>query len=223
MSKVRKIKHKEERKDNINEPLVVIEQDSSLTKKRVITYPFNKEKRESVFEEEAVKSNKVGPGEYNVSKNKKFSQNVVSKNDRLPNYDNINPGVGEYDIKEPNLKIETTAPKYGMPKAERKNPFEVSKEKKNVPGTGSYNVNIINKKKFYIDEKVDRFHTIDYNRPGVGDYDINDAEIKLKKKILLFPLLKVLGKTHLRLAKMQGVSPGQALIILIKKKKKVYI
>ena len=72
MSKVRKIKHKEERKDNLNEPLVVIEQDSSLTKKRVITYPFNKEKRESVFEEEAIKSNKVGPGEYNVSKNKKF-------------------------------------------------------------------------------------------------------------------------------------------------------
>ena len=50
MSKVRKIKHKEERKDNINEPLVVIEQDSSLTKKRVITYPVNKEKKEAVFE-----------------------------------------------------------------------------------------------------------------------------------------------------------------------------
>ena len=224
MSKVRKIKHKEERKDNINEPLVVIEQDSSLTKKRVITYPFNKEKRESVFEEEAVKSNKVGPGEYNVSKNKKFSQNVVSKNDRLPNYDNMNPGVGEYDIKEPNLKIETTAPKYGIPKAERKNPFEVSKEKKNVPGTGSYNVNIINKKKFYIDEKVDRFLTIDYNRPGVGDYDINDAEIKLKKKDPTISAVKSVRKDPFEVSKDARGIPGTGSYNINKKEKKgVYI
>ena len=130
MSKVKKVKHIEERKDNLNEPLVVIEQDSSLTKKRVITYPFNKEKKESVFEEVAHKSNKTGPGAYNISKEKKFSQNIVSKNERLPSYDNRNPGVGEYEIEEPNLKVEKTAPKYGIPKAERKNPFEVSKEKK---------------------------------------------------------------------------------------------
>ena len=224
MSKVRKIKHKEERKDNLNEPLVVIEQDSSLTKKRVITYPFNKEKRESVFEEEAVKSNKVGPGEYNVSKNKKFSQNVVSKNDRLPNYDNRNPGVGEYDIKEPNLKIETTAPKYGIPKAERKNPFEVSKEKKNVPGTGAYNVNVVNKKKFYIDEKVDRFHTIDYNRPGVGDYDINDAEIKLKKKDPTISAVKSVRKDPFEVSKDTRGVPGTGSYNINKKEKKgVYI
>ena len=62
MSKRTKIVHKEERKDNLNEPLVVIEQDSVLTKKRVITYPFNKEKKESVFTEVAQKSNKTGPG-----------------------------------------------------------------------------------------------------------------------------------------------------------------
>jgi hypothetical protein len=49
MSKIKKITNKEERKDNLNEPLVVIEQDSFLTKKRVITYLFNKEKKESVF------------------------------------------------------------------------------------------------------------------------------------------------------------------------------
>ena len=224
MSKVRKIKHKEERKDNLNEPLVVIEQDSSLTKKRVITYPFNKEKRESVFEEEAVKSNKVGPGEYSVSKNKKFSQNVVSKNDRLPNYDNRNPGVGEYDIREPNLKIETTAPKYGIPKAERKNPFEVSKEKKNVPGTGAYNVNVVNKKKFYIDEKVDRFHTIDYNRPGVGDYDINDAEIKLKKKDPTISAVKSVRKDPFEVSKDTRGVPGTGSYNINKKEKKgVYI
>jgi hypothetical protein len=45
MNKVIKKKHKEEKKDDLNEPLVIIEQDSPLTKKRVITYPFNKEKK----------------------------------------------------------------------------------------------------------------------------------------------------------------------------------
>ena len=34
MSKRTKIVHKEERKDNLNEPLVIIEQDSLLTKKK---------------------------------------------------------------------------------------------------------------------------------------------------------------------------------------------
>ena len=33
MSKITKIIHKEKRKDNLNEPLVIIEQDSALTKK----------------------------------------------------------------------------------------------------------------------------------------------------------------------------------------------
>ena len=61
MSKITKIIHKEKRKDNLiyslynqylkiklslrlNGLLVIIEQDSELTKKRVIAYPFNKEK-----------------------------------------------------------------------------------------------------------------------------------------------------------------------------------
>ena len=127
MSKTTKIIHKEEKKENLNEPLVVIEQDSTLTKKRVITYPFNKEKKESVFVEVSQKSNKIGPGEYNISKIKKITQSVINKNSRLPEYKNPNPGVGEYEIEESNLKIETAAPKYGIPKAERKNPFEVSK------------------------------------------------------------------------------------------------
>ena len=100
----------------------------------------------------------------------------------MPNYDNRNPGVGEYDIEESNLKVEKTAPKYGIPKAERKNPFEVSKEKKSVPGTGAYNISKGNKKNFYIEQKVERFNTIETNKPGVGEYNINDIEIKLKKK-----------------------------------------
>ena len=45
MKKVERRIIKEERKDNLNEPLVIIEQDSVLTKKRIISYPFNKEKK----------------------------------------------------------------------------------------------------------------------------------------------------------------------------------
>ena len=208
MSKRTKIVHKEERKDNLNEPLVVIEQDSVLTKKRVITYPFNKEKKESVFTEVAQKSNKTGPGEYNISKKKNFNQNVVSKDSRLPNYDNRNPGVGEYKIEESDIQVETTAPKYGIPKAERKNPFEVSKEKKNVPGTGSYNINVVNRKKFYIEEKVERFHTEEGGKPGVGDYDINEAEIKLKKKDPTVSAVKSERKDPFEVSKNSRGVPG---------------
>ena len=51
MKKVTRKVQKEERKDNLNEPLVIIEQDSALTRKRVISYPFNKEKRDKLFED----------------------------------------------------------------------------------------------------------------------------------------------------------------------------
>ena len=110
--------NKEERKDNLNEPLVIIEQDSILTRKRVISYPFNKEKRGRTFEEK--NSNRAGPGSYNVEKGINLTQNVVSKNPRFANSDNGIPGVGEYEIKESTLKVETSAPKYGIPKAQRK-------------------------------------------------------------------------------------------------------
>ena len=224
MSKNTKINHKEERKDNLNEPLVIIEQDSSLTKKRVIAYPFNKEKKESVFEEVAHKSNKTGPGEYNISKIKKITQNVVSKNSRLPNYDNRNPGVGEYQIEESNLKVEISSPKYGIPKAERKDPFEVNKEKKNVPGTGAYNISIQNKKNFYIDQKMERFHTIENNKIGVGEYNINDAEIKLKKKDPTISAVKSIRKDPFEVSKETKGVPGIGSYNINKKDKRgIYI
>ena len=224
MSKRTKIVHKEERKDNLNEPLVIIEQDSVLTKKRVITYPFNKEKKESVFTEVAQKSNKAGPGDYNISKKRNFNQNVVSKNSRFPNYDNRNPGVGEYEIEEPNLKVETTAPKYGIPKAGRKNPFEVSKEKRNVPGTGAYNINTAKTKNFYIEQKVERFHTIEATRPGVGEYDINEAEIKLKKKDPTISAVKSKRKDPFEVSKNSRGIPGIGTYNIRKGEKKgVYI
>ena len=220
MSKITKIVHKEERKDNLNEPLVVIEQDSSLTKKRVITYPFNKEKKGSVFEEAAHKSNKAGPGSYNIIKKEKFSQNIISKNSRLPNYDNRNPGVGEYNIEESNSKVEKAAPKYGMPKAKRINPFEVSKEKKSIPGTGAYNINNAKKKKFYFEEKVERFHTIETDKPGVGEYDINDAEIKLKKKDPTISKVKSERKDPFEVNKNSKGVPGIGTYNISKKEKK---
>ena len=182
MKKITRKLQKEERKDILNEPLVIIEQDSALTKKRVISYPFNKEKRDKYFAEDAKKSNEPGPGSYNIENKKNISQNVVSKNSRFPNYENKNPGVGEYNIAESELNVEYTAPKYQIPKAQRKNPFEVTKEKRRVPGVGNYKLNIKYPNNFYMEQKVERFHTVATNKPGVGDYDINEASLKLKKK-----------------------------------------
>ena len=84
MKKITRKVPKEERKDNLNEPLVIIEQDSSLTKKRVISYPFNKEKRDSAFSQDAKRSSNVGPGSYNIINRKNPAQNVISKNSRFP-------------------------------------------------------------------------------------------------------------------------------------------
>ena len=182
MKKITRKVQKEERKDNLNEPLVIIEQDSSLTKKRVISYPFNKEKRDSAFSQDAKKSSNVGPGSYNIINRKNPPQNVISKNSRFPKNDNKNPGVGEYNVAESEINVEYSAPKYQIPKAERKNPFEVSKEKRGIPGIGNYKLGVKYPKNFYIEEKVERFHTSKSDRPGVGEYDINDAELKLKKK-----------------------------------------
>ena len=224
MKKITKKINKEEIKDNLNDPLLVIEKDSSLTKKRVITYPFNKEKKGSIFDEVAQKSNKTGPGTYTISKTVKVTQTVISKNARLPNYDNRNPGVGEYNIEEPNLKVEKTSPKYGIPKAERKNPFEVSKEKKNIPGTGSYNINRGNLKNFYIEQKVERFHTIENDKPGVGEYDINDAEIKLKKKNPTISAVKSERKDPFEVSKNSKGVPGTGTYNINKRYEKgVYI
>jgi len=94
---------------------------------------------------------------------------------------NKNPGVGEYDINdaELNLKKKTGISKV---KSARKDPFEVSKETKNVPGTGAYNINKEEKKGVYIEGNVPRFGPSGNKNPGVGEYDINDAELNLKKK-----------------------------------------
>ena len=59
-------------------------------------------------------------GDYNISKKRNINQNVVCKNSHFPNYDNRNPDAGEYEIEEPNLKVETIDQKYRIPKTEGK-------------------------------------------------------------------------------------------------------
>ena len=64
----------------------------------------------------------------------------------------------------------------------RKDPFEVSKESKNIPGTGAYNVIKSEPKNFYIEQKMKRFVPAENKNPGVGEYDHSPIEIKLKPK-----------------------------------------
>ena len=87
---------------------------------------------------------------------------------------------GECEINEEQLKIKK---KTGIStnKAKRKDPFEATKESKNVPGTGAYNISKAEQQKFYIEGNVPRFGSSNDGKPGVGEYDINDAELKLKK------------------------------------------
>jgi len=83
--------------------------------------------------------------------------------------------INEAELK---LKLKTGL---SVNKSEHKDPFEVGKESKNVPGIGAYNV-IKTEHKFNIEEKIEKFASSKDDKPGVGEYDIYDAKIKLKKK-----------------------------------------
>ena len=65
MKKVIRKVTKEERKGNLNEPLVVIEQDSVLTEKRVISDSFNKATKNSSF---AIVKNLISPDQDHIIK-----------------------------------------------------------------------------------------------------------------------------------------------------------
>ena len=92
-----------------------------------------------------------GTGAYNINKNEQKGVYIEGKLNRFNTSDNGKPGVGEYDINDAALKLKQ---KTGIStvKQARKDPFEVSKESKNVPGTGSYNINKGEEKKFYIEQ-----------------------------------------------------------------------
>ena len=122
-----------------------------------------------------------GTGTYNINKTEPNKFYMDQKLERFGPSGNKNPGVGEYDINEAAIKLKK---KTGISKvkSERKDPFEVGKENKNIPGVGSYNINKLENNKFYIEQNIERFSPSGNKNPGVGEYDINDASLKLKKK-----------------------------------------
>ena len=107
---------------------------------------------------------------------------IEEKVERFHTIETDKPGVGEYDINDAELKLKKKNATISAVKSVRKDPFEVSKDTKNVPGIGTYNINKRDIKGIYIEGKKQRFETSYNGRPGVGEYDINDAELKLKKK-----------------------------------------
>ena len=140
-----------------------------------------KSKRVDPFEVTKESKNIPGTGSYNINKTEPNKFYMEQNIERFGPSGNKNPGVGEYDINDAELKLKK---KTGIStvKSTRKDPFEVSKESKNVPGTGSYNINKLQDQKFYIEQNIERFSSSNNGKPGVGEYDINDAELKLKKK-----------------------------------------
>ena len=156
--------------------------EAELNLKKKMAYNSNvKSERKDPFE--ASKESKIvpGAGAYNISKNEQKGVYIEGKIERFDNFNNGKPGVGEYDINDAELKLKK---KTGISTAKsgRKDPFEVSKESKNVPGTGAYNIDKKEQQKFYIEGNVPRFASSNDGKPGVGEYDINDAELNLKKK-----------------------------------------
>ena len=155
--------------------------DAELKLKKKTGISTNKSKRKDPFEATKESKNVPGAGAYNTivtSSNKFYIEGNVP---RFATSKDGTPGVGEYDINEAALKLKK---KTGIStnKSKRKDPFEVGKESKNIPGAGAYNTIEAGKSKFYLETNLPRFTSSDDGKPGVGEYDINDAELKLKKK-----------------------------------------
>ena len=155
--------------------------DASIKLKKKTGISTNKSKRQDPFEVSKESKNVPGTGAYNINKGEQPKFYMEQNMERFGPSGNKNPGVGEYDVNDAELKLKN---KTGIStnKAARKDPFEVSKENKNVPGTGAYNINKGEQPKFYMEQNMDRFGSSNNGKPGVGEYDINDAELKLKKK-----------------------------------------
>ena len=155
--------------------------DAELKLKKKTGISTNKSKRKDPFEVTKESKNIPGTGAYNINKNEPNKFYIEQNMERFGSSGNKNPGVGEYNINDAELKLKK---KTGISavKSDRKDPFEATKESKNVPGTGAYNLNKDEQHKFYIEENIERFASSNDGKPGVGEYDINDAELKLKKK-----------------------------------------
>ena len=155
--------------------------DAELKLKKKTGISTVKSERKDPFEVSKESKNVPGTGAYNINKGEQQKFYIESNMERFTSSNNGKPGVGEYNINEAELKLKQKTG-ISVNKSERKDPFEVGKESKNVPGTGAYNVVKTEQHKFYIEEKIERFGNSNNGKPGVGEYDINDAEIKLKKK-----------------------------------------
>ena len=141
----------------------------------------SKSARKDPFEVNKEKKGKPGVGSYTINKTTIKGVYIEGNAPRFSSPNNGRPGVGEYDINDAELKLKK---KTGIStnKSKRKDPFEVSKENKNNPGAGAYNTMEAAKNRFYIDTNLPRFGPSGNKNPGVGEYNINDAELKLKKK-----------------------------------------
>ena len=155
--------------------------DAELKLKKKIGISTNKSVRKDPFEVSKENKNIPGTGSYNINKGEQQKFYIEQNMERFTSSNNGKPGVGEYDINEAQLKLKK---KTGIStnKSVRKDPFEVTKESKNVPGAGAYNINKTESHKFYIEQKMERFGPSDNKIPGVGEYDHSQIEIKLKPK-----------------------------------------
>ena len=156
--------------------------EAELNLKKKTGISTAKSVRKDPFEATKESKNVPGTGAYNINKSEQQRFYIDKDVPRFGNSDNGKPGVGEYNINEAELNLKKKMAYNSKVKTDRKDPFEVSKESKNIPGTGSYNINKDKETKFYIEGKIERFGSSNNNKPGVGEYDINEAELKLKKK-----------------------------------------
>ena len=196
--------------------------DAELKLKKKTGISTIKETRKDPFEVSKESKNVPGTGAYNINKGEDKKFYIEQNMERFGSSGNKNPGVGEYDINDAELKLKK---KTGIStiKAVRKDPFEVGKESKNVPGAGAYNTIESINAKFYIEENVPRFTSSDNGKPGVGEYNINEAELKLKKKTGI-STVKQARKDPFEVTKESKNIPGTGAYNIIKaEKQKFYI
>lgn len=151
-----------------------------------------------------------GAGNYNVSKKDTAKLSTIHNyTERFTSSANGVPGVGQYDVNDAALKIKEKAPGYQAMKGERTFYLDPNKETKGVPGAGNYNPNIKDTAKLStIHNYTERFGSSANGVPGVGQYDINDAALKLKEKAPGYQSDKVERKFYLEPNKETKGVPG---------------
>ena len=109
--------------------------DAALKLKKNSPKAFTgKSKRNDPFEVDKEQKGKPGIGTYNINKENIKGVYIEGNAPRFTTSNNGRPGVGEYDINDAELKLKK---KTGIStnKAKRKDPFEATKESKNINRT----------------------------------------------------------------------------------------